>query len=181
MQINLIKLKREESSSISAASKALEMALEEERGESPVSKIKTSMLSKRHSSRKNGGIRLALRKFGGFGEITHRALKSTTIDSEELVEKYDELKGIYDNRKERYEKRQEKKQQKKDKAEAILEKMKSVAHDFDDLEERFGSIKDMNFGEEDVRLKAKSTHRGVNLDLNNITVKQFEQILEILS
>jgi len=182
MQIDLFEIKRNSDSTTidAAAREALKRALKEERGEEPVSKIRASTVSKRHSTG-TAGIRLALRKFSGFGEITHRALKSTTFDSSELVEKYDELLETYEARKERHEKQQERKQEKKEKAEAIFEQMKKVAKDHEDLEAKFGSIREHRFGSEEVRLRANSDHRGVNLDLDGLSVDQFEQILDILS
>jgi len=181
MQIDLHEIKRngDDRRDVMVAKEALELALKAERGESPVGKIRARIVDKRHSSRM-GGIRLGLRKFSGHGEVTHRALKSTTFDSSELVEKYDELKEIYEMKKERHKKAQKRKEKKKDKAEAILEEMKEVVENVDGLEEKFGRIREYNFGDEDIRIKANSDHKGVSLNLDNLTIDQFARILDTL-
>lgn len=182
MLIDLNKIKRESSSGrTNVAREALKRALKEERGDEELaSNIRPTTVSKKHS-RRMGGIRIALRKFSGFGEITHRAVNSTTFDSAELVEKYDELMEIRKSRKERYERQQKRKEERKGKAEEIFENLVDIIEDHEDLEERFGSIRNRNRSVDGVNLKAKTDHRGINLNLQHLTVEQFERILDILS
>ena len=175
-------------SGISAGKNAMKSAIAEafQAHEAPIgSHIVPKLETDGYRSNRINGSRLSLKEVAGYGERTHRAIRSRTVSAQKLREKVLELAEEEMAAVERYEAKKRRKEERRRRKEAIEAELKSVAEELglqDPDRPYFGSVTDYSFGPDgNMRLKARAKSNGISLSLEGLTGDELKAIVDMLS
>lgn len=180
-----------EGSGISAKRKAMKSAIAEafQAHEAPIGshivpKPETSGGSWKRSGRIKA-IRLSLKEARGYGERSHRAIRSATVSAEKLRNKVLELADEEKAMVKYAEAKKRREDKRKERREGVKAELKAKAEELDlrDPDRAFyGSVREYSFGpDENIRLKAKAESKGIKLELEGLTGDELEAIVNLLS